>query len=162
MRSIITALVAMTAVAGCSGSARAPAASDTRSAAATVERDAEPAASVDGESDVLCLPVVSGCGCAYACGTPVRRNDDGTWEITHDFMDRATLTASVERRCFTPDGHSWPETVAGDADVGPCRDVFYDRSACGGECIPTPQFTVCVRTGDRCLAAGPSAPPATP
>jgi hypothetical protein len=97
----------------------------------------------------LCLPVVSGCGCAYVCGTSMRRNDDGSYEIVHDRLDSTTVTADVQQWCFDAAGHGSPAPPTGGTG---CRDVFYDRSACGGECIPTTQYLACyVDNEGRCV-----------
>jgi len=39
-----------------------------------------------------------------------------------------------------------------DGGAAGCRDVFYDRSSCGGECIPSTQYLTChVADGGRCV-----------
>lgn len=83
------------------------------------------------------LPLVSGCGCAYQCARGVRVGPDGVWDVTHDFLDSATLKAVIETRCFND---------AGLASAGDCQKVFFDRTACGGECVPT---TAHLRCGDK-------------
>jgi hypothetical protein len=94
--------------------------------------------------------VVSGCGCAYVCGSSLRRNVDGTSEIVHDLLDSATVTSEVQRWCFDDAGHG--SSAPPDGGAAGCRDVFYDRSSCGGECIPSTQYLTChVADGGRCV-----------
>ncbi len=86
------------------------------------------------EPTATILPLVSGCGCAYQCARGLRVGADGVWEVTHDLLDSTTVKAVVERRCFDEKGHANP---------GDCTRVFYDRTPCGGECIPTTQYLRC-------------------
>ena len=88
------------------------------------------------------LPLVSGCGCAYQCAHSVRHKPDGVWDVTHDYLDSTTVSAVIERRCFDEKGHAYPEAGA-PKDATYCRRVFYDRTPCGGECIPTTTFVKC-------------------
>jgi len=90
----------------------------------------------------LSLPLVSGCGCAYQCAHALRQGTDGIWEVTHDFLDSTTVRAVIERRCFDDKGHAYPE-VGAPKEATLCRQVFYDRTPCGGECIPTTTFVRC-------------------
>lgn len=99
-----------------------------------------------------CLPVVSGCGCAYVCGESIRCNPDGTYEIVHDFLDSATVSASVERWCFDAAGHGSPEAREGEVASAACLEVFFDGTPCGGECIPTTEFSRCGVVEGRCAA----------
>jgi hypothetical protein len=101
------------------------------------------------EHEALCLPVVSGCGCAYVCGESIRRNADGMYEVVHDFLDSTTVIATVERWCFDTAGHGSP---ALPTEGTRCRDVFFDRSPCGGECIPTTAYLGCRVVEGRCVA----------
>lgn len=91
------------------------------------------------------LPLVSGCGCAYQCGRGLRVDADGVWEITHDLLDSTSVKAVIERWCFDEKGHAYPEAGA-PKEARACRRVFYDRTACGGECIPT---TAHLRCGEQ-------------
>lgn len=95
-----------------------------------------------------CLPVVSGCGCAYQCGRAMKKTDVG-WMISHDLQDSRLDEAEVARWCFDALGRGAPSAVA-PANATRCLDVFYDRSACGGECIPRTEFLSCRDTGVRC------------
>lgn len=88
------------------------------------------------------LPLVSGCGCAYQCAHAVRQGPDGVWEVTHDLLDSTTVRAVVERRCFDDRGNAYPEAGA-PKEAKLCRQVFYDRTPCAGECIPTTAFLRC-------------------
>jgi hypothetical protein len=90
----------------------------------------------------LRLPLVSGCGCAYQCGRGLKSGPDGVWEITHDFLDSTTLRAVIERWCFDAKGRAYPEAGA-PKEASDCRRVFYDRTPCGGECIPTTTYVRC-------------------
>lgn len=103
--------------------------------------DARSAPSAEPESESF-LPLVSGCGCAYQCARSIRRGPDGVWDVTHDFLDSTTVSAVIERWCFDDKGHAYPEAGA-PKDATFCRRVFYDRSPCGGECIPTTKFMRC-------------------
>lgn len=107
------------------------------------------AVTADGGSGPLCLPVVSGCGCAYACGTSLRRNADGTYEIVHDLLDSATVIAERARWCFDDAGRGTPAFAAEPAGQG-CIDVFYDRTSCGGECIPQTAHLRCRAVEGAC------------
>lgn len=86
--------------------------------------------------ELPCLPIVSGCGCSYACAQAMRRNDDGSFDVAHDLQDSRLDRATIGRLCL-PDGR--------------CRDAFQDGTACGGECIPTDAHFTCHREGDRCV-----------
>ncbi|MGZ3421780.1 MAG: hypothetical protein ACXVEE_28150 [Polyangiales bacterium] len=97
---------------------------------------------VEPESSVTTLPLVSGCGCAYQCAHGIRRGPEGVWDVTHDFLDSATIKAVIQRWCFDDKGHAYPEASA-PKEASFCRLVFYDRTPCGGECIPTTKFTHC-------------------
>lgn len=117
-------------------------------AAAPADGGAAAAGGARGAS-ALCLPLVSGCGCAYRCGTSVRRNADGTYEIIHDGLDSTTVTAEVQSWCFDEAGRGSPATAAGGTG---CREVFYDRSGCGGECVPTTPYLTChLADGGGCV-----------
>jgi len=96
-----------------------------------------------------CHPVVSGCGCAYECARGVRSSSEGrgmaAWQITDDSRDSRTDEAVLTRWCFDHAGHA--------QRPGPgthCLDVFLDRTACGGECIPTTEYLGCHAVGDGC------------
>lgn len=142
---VTNTLFALFMVAACGGTRPAPAATPTPADAGS--RDA--GARVEVAEAPLCLPVVSGCGCAYVCGSSIRRNDDRSYEIVHDFLDSATVTADVQRWCFDEAGHGSPASSGGGTG---CSDVFYDRSACGGECIPTTQYLTCHAADEgRCV-----------
>ncbi|MBI2390386.1 MAG: hypothetical protein HYV09_12425 [Deltaproteobacteria bacterium] len=106
----------------------------------------DPAADARPETpSEMVLPLVSGCGCAYQCGRGLRVGPDGVWEVTHDFQDSVTTRAVIERWCFDAAGHAYPEKGAPVAATY-CRRVFYDRTPCGGECIPS---TAWVRCGEK-------------
>lgn len=97
----------------------------------------------------LCLPIVSGCGCAYACAWSVRRIDVTTYEVAHDFQDSRLDRVVVERACFDAAGTRTSHTAESGSPSG-CIDVFYDRTPCGGECIPRPEYLHCGFVGERC------------
>ena len=125
-----------------------------RSTATPPDRGAHPAsitapAPTTPDAGPLCLPLVSGCGCAYACAQAVRRTGAQTYEVSHFGQDSRLDTAQVERWCFDAQGHGSPFNQA-IAPQGPCRQVFYDRTPCGGECIPSLQFLQCVMAEGRC------------
>jgi hypothetical protein len=101
-----------------------------------------PHAIADAAPADVVLPIVSGCGCAYQCARALRTNPDGVWEVTHDFLDSTTVSAVIERRCFDDKGHAYAEAGA-PKEATYCRRVFYDRSSCGGECIPTTAYLRC-------------------
>ena len=115
---------------------------------------AEPAAATPepppARDEPLCLPIVHGCGCAYACATSLRQHDDGSWEVTHDFQDSATATARVERWCADAAG-SLHMATEGEAEAEGCLDVFYDQTPCGGECVPTREYLSCHFEAGRCV-----------
>jgi hypothetical protein len=92
--------------------------------------------------EVLSLPLVSGCGCAYRCAQGVRPRGDGGWDITHDLLDSTTMPATIERWCFDAKGHGYPE-IGAPKEATDCQRVFHDRSPCGGECIPSTQYLHC-------------------
>ena len=108
--------------------------------------DAPPA--VTG-SDAPCLPLVSGCGCAYICASGFRRIDDRTYDVVHDLQDSRLDRATIERWCFDAAGHGAPARAA-NATMTRCRDVFFDGSPCGGECIPGVLSGRCEIIDGRC------------
>jgi hypothetical protein len=107
-----------------------------------------PIAPAPAPPDTLCLPVVSGCGCAYVCGIG-RRRPDGRFDVNHDYQDSRVDEAALERRCFDAAGHTYPERGA-PPDATRCIDVFYDLTPCGGECIPSTHFLDCVLRDGHC------------
>ncbi len=96
----------------------------------------------------LCLPLVSGCGCAYACGASADLNADGTYQVTRVGGGSGPAAASVERWCFGSTGLGRPDPGSEGSD---CKDVFYDRTPCGGECIPTTDFLGCHLEDEQCV-----------
>ena len=92
--------------------------------------------------DPTTLPLVSGCGCAYQCARVLKKRDGETWEVIHDLQDSATTIAVIERWCFDEKGHGYPEKGA-PKEAANCLRVFYDRTPCGGECIPSIQNLRC-------------------
>ncbi|MEM9073637.1 MAG: hypothetical protein AAGE52_34425 [Myxococcota bacterium] len=94
----------------------------------------------------LCLPLVSGCGCAYQCARG-EREVDGQWQVSHDFQDSRLDNATVQRWCFDAAGRGRP---AQDGDRDGCREVFFDGTPCGGECIPTTAFLECHAVDQHC------------
>jgi hypothetical protein len=107
-----------------------------------------PAPSAPIAEGARCLPVVHGCGCAYACGLGSRR-DDGRYDVTHDFQDSRADVADLERRCFDAAGHAFSEAGA-PPEATRCIGVFYDRTPCGGECIQTTAYLDCALADRRC------------
>lgn len=112
----------------------------------------------DAASDALCLPLVSGCGCAHACALGTRDLGEGRHEIARDPQDHRGEVAVVQRWCFDARGTGSPAEAA-PAGATRCQDVFYDRTPCGGECIPDLRFLSCRFAEGRCA---PSAGPASP
>lgn len=105
---------------------------------------ADPAADahVGPDASEPTLPLISGCGCAYRCGYGIRPRADGGWDVTHDLLDSVTIPATIERWCFDARGSGYPELGA-PKEATNCQRVFHDRSACGGECIPSTQWLHC-------------------
>jgi hypothetical protein len=97
----------------------------------------------------VCHPMVSGCGCAYQCAYGLRLTHEGSWEVTHDYQDSRTDETTLERWCFDDTGHGYPVSGA-PASAKRCLDVFYDRTVCGGECIPTTSYLGCHAAGAHC------------
>lgn len=130
------ALLLAVLLASC-GTAHAPEAAPPPAPARPPEpaaRATEPTSATDDE--LPCLPIVSGCGCSYACAQAMRRNADGSFDVAHDLQDSRLDRATLGRLCL-PDGR--------------CRDAFQDGTACGGECIPTDAHFGCHREADRCI-----------
>jgi len=61
--------------------------------------------------DQHCLPLVSGCGCAYVCARSLRRIDAERWAVVHDYQDSRVDEATIERWCFDETG------VGSSADI---------------------------------------------
>lgn len=141
-------------IVGCSRQPRAVSVS-----AATVARDASGVtrvvdalvAEVPGRGP-RCLPLVSGCGCAWVCAMTMHVLPDGAHEVVHDLQDSALARATVERWCFDDEGHGSPAAAARPTQRR-CLDVFYDGSGCGGECIPRTDLLRCGLVGTRCAPA---------
>ncbi len=135
-------LLAVACTRGAPPSAPSPAAATTT-----------PGASVERRSDgPRCLPIVSGCGCAYACALTVHLLDGGVHEVAHDLQDSRLDRVTVERWCFDEAGHGAPERGANPAQRG-CIEVFYDGTPCGGECVPRTDVLRCALVENRCAAA---------
>lgn len=100
-----------------------------------------------------CLPLVSGCGCAYACAASVRALDGGVHEVAHARQDGRLDRATVERWCFDVDGRGGPASHAAASQTR-CLDVFFDGTPCGGECIPRADLLTCASRDGRCVAEG--------
>jgi hypothetical protein len=114
---------------------------------------ASPAAPVGVVGERRCLPLVSGCGCAYVCALTMNLLPDGAHEVTHDLQDSRLDRATIERWCFDAAGHGSPASAA-RADQRQCTEVFFDGTGCGGECIPRTDVLRCTLVGNRC-APGP-------
>lgn len=108
-----------------------------------------PDAQVTNDGSLRCLPVVNGCGCAYVCGHAISENADGSFEVVHDFQDSATTNVVIARWCFDDAGRGSPESTA--PSEAHCKDVFDERSSCGGECIPTTEFLSCHIEEGNCV-----------
>lgn len=106
-------------------------------------------APVDGPR---CLPIVSGCGCAYACASTVHLLDGGVHEVAHDLQDSRLDRVTVARWCFDAAGHGAPEQHANPAQRD-CIEVFFDGTPCGGECIPRTDVLRCASVENHCAAA---------
>lgn len=133
---------------GCSSGSDAPATSSGAEVEQPVETTETP--SEERGTGGLCLPLVSGCGCAYVCAQSVRQIDETRHEVAHDHQDSRLDEAIVERRCFDAAGLAYPEEAAPPQATN-CRDVFSDNSACGGECAPTTQYLDCHNEDGRCV-----------
>lgn len=132
---------------GCSSGSDAPAASSGNEVEQAESPTAEsPSAGTGG----LCLPLVSGCGCAYVCAQSMRQIDETTHEVVHDHQDSRLDEAIVERRCFDAAGLAYPEEGAPPQATN-CRDIFSDNTPCGGECIPSTQYLNCHNENGRCV-----------
>lgn len=101
-----------------------------------------------------CLPLVSGCGCAYVCALTMHTLDGGVHEVVHDLQDSRLDRATVARWCFDADGHGSPAERA-SASERSCVEVFFDGSGCGGECVPRADLLRCTLTEGGCTAAWP-------
>jgi hypothetical protein len=68
-------------------------------------------------------------------------------------FDSISITADAQRWCFDPEGRGTMQgsTATGASRDARCREVFYDRSACGGECIPTKQHLGCHDDKGACV-----------
>lgn len=106
------------------------------------------------EAGRRCLPIVSGCGCAYACAVSMRALDGGVYEVSHDLQDSRLDRVTVERWCFDADGRGSPASHASAAQRT-CAEVFFDGTGCGGECIPRADLLRCALVEGRCAAAWP-------
>lgn len=99
----------------------------------------------------LCLPLVSGCGCADRCADGLQQAD-GSWGVVRPFGDSALDEVTLGRRCFDPRGVSFHE---GSAPEGAelCVDVFLADQVCGGECVPRTEFLRCALEDGTCATA---------
>ncbi len=87
-----------------------------------------------------CLPVVHGCGCAYRCGDGFQQAD-GSWGITNPLAD--SMLDAVELQHWVFDDAGRGHHPSSDNPVPGSIPVFYDRTPCGGECIPTTTYLSC-------------------
>ncbi|MFN7700706.1 MAG: hypothetical protein ACK5U8_22600 [Deltaproteobacteria bacterium] len=143
---VFAALGCIVFVSGCSG---APAASSGGTAAEPAHAETPAQARPTSSASTLCLPLVSGCGCAYVCAQSLRQLDATRHDVVHDLLDSRTDEAVVERRCFDAAGHAYPEGGA-PPEATNCRAVFYDLTPCGGECIPSTEYLDCHVIEGRC------------
>jgi hypothetical protein len=140
-------VLALIALGACSGD---DAGTTTATADPSTGTETPPAGPPSGPiEDTLCLPLVTGCGCAIACSAVMNRVGD-RYEIVREFPDARLERATLERRCFDARGSAYPEDGA-PPEATNCRDVFYDQSPCGGECIPTVEFLSCHIEDHRCV-----------
>jgi len=142
--------VALALVAACSRGAPPPAASPVSVPppdAPVVAPRTDPVAARAAER--RCLPLVSGCGCAYVCALTMNLLPDGAHEVTHDLQDSRVDRATIERWCFDAAGHGSPASAA-RADQRQCMEVFFDGTGCGGECVPRTDVLRCALVGTRC------------
>jgi hypothetical protein len=130
---------------GCSSGSDGPAASSGNEAEVPRVEEGEGTG-----SGALCLPLVSGCGCAYVCAQSMRQIDATRHEVVHDHQDSRVDEAIVERRCFDAAGNAYPEQGA-PREATNCRDVFSDNTPCGGECVPSTQYLNCHDENGRCV-----------
>lgn len=118
----------------------------------TTSPPAHPAVSAAPIDGPRCLPIVSGCGCAYACASTVHLLDGGVHEVAHDLQDSRLDRVTVARWCFDAAGHGSPERRANPAQRD-CVEVFFDGTPCGGECIPRTDVLRCASVENHCAAA---------
>jgi hypothetical protein len=104
----------------------------------------EPGEAEEAAESGLCLPLVSGCGCAYVCASAMRELGEGRYEVSHDYQDSRLDEAVVQGWCFDPEGRGSPQPGAPETHQN-CLDVFFDQTPCGGECIPSTDFLACRR-----------------
>jgi hypothetical protein len=104
-----------------------------------------------------CRPLVSGCGCAYACAEGFEETSPKRWRVIHDGLDSTTIDAVLQDWCFDEAGHGFPVHAINTPPPTDrrCIEVFYDQSPCGGECIPTTEHLGCAAAGDRCASRSP-------
>ena len=145
----ISSIALVAAALGCSTPTPEPAPQPAQVAIQEPGETAETTETPTPTEDQHCLPLVSGCGCAYVCARSLRRIDAERWAVVHDYQDSRVDEATIERWCFDETG------VGSSAETGStgeaCQDVFYDRTPCGGECAPTTDFLECHFVDDRCI-----------
>ncbi len=151
-------LAALAAAAGCgSGAAPEPPAAAAPAAEAP---PGEPAEATEPEPPTedpapatedlaRCLPIVSGCGCVFACATGEPVDGRPSWRAT---FGETTQAAQLRRTCFTPDGAIVEEGAPG----AECVDAFLLAAVCGGGCVADPTFVRCAFDAEG--ACGPAQP----
>ncbi len=78
-----------------------------------------------------CLPLVGGCGCAYACGMAMGVDEAGLVWLQHELMLSNMPRATRERRCFDAVGGP----LFGDpAPAANCLEVFVDDNPSRPDC----------------------------
>ena len=128
---------------------QSPASTQPAMATATVAASAPAAA-----AEPRCLPLVSGCGCAYVCAESMFQLDATHFDVVHDLQDSRLDRVTIERWCFDAQGHGTPE-AANQAKGARCLEVFFDDTPCGGECIPSVEMLRCQHVAGRCAPAAP-------
>lgn len=138
LRVVLGALVL--AVAACGPASPEPAAPPSSNAPPPALPAPSAAAEVPAAGGA-CLPLVHGCGCAYDCARAVGATPG---DPPHMIVEVASTGARIEA-----DVSSWCDGQAFLCPGG--RPGYYDRTPCGGECIPTRAFDGCHLENGRCV-----------
>ena len=149
MRSFVqllaVSLVACTPVdTGTGKTPEANTAAVAKTSPAVAAEASEPAAPTEAAARP-CLPLISGCGCAFACAQSTEIIAEGQHRVTHDALDSGSVEASQERRCFDEHGALVP-------DGSECMEVFVIASRCGGGCVTDMRFLDCGIVDGSCSA----------
>ncbi len=97
-----------------------------------------------------CLPLVSGCGCAHRCADGFQQADL-SWGVPRPMGDSALDPVDLQQWVFDAAGSG--HMRVGEERDGEVIEVFYDRTPCGGECIPSRTFLSCGLIDGSCSPA---------